>query len=341
MNIVKSEYIQDIDNETLYTYAIKGVIDNLDKYSRVSESSDLSVINNDSYGIGIELKLEENGLSISRIHKSSQLYNTLVKKGDIIYSINNKEYNSYNGDSLSFINNIKDSNNSNIKLNLINSKNKKYEINVKNKKYSKDKYYLEVIDGDYLYYKIDTFSKGLSVDILKSFINHTSLNYNPKGIVIDLRDNFGGTLDEAISLSNYFLSAQGETLLTTKYKDKSKVYKVMNKMDLFSNIKTIILVNNNSASAAEIFSGTMKHFNRAIIIGEKTYGKGVGQVSYKINNKSLGHITSFEYFIGDKNLKVNNIGIKPDIIFSDDNKIYIESKNDPMIKSAISIINNS
>jgi len=165
------------------------------------------------------------------------------------------------------------------------------------------------ITKDIFYLKIEDFGENIANNVKNELIN-ASKKY--KGVVIDLRGNPGGYLSEVIQLLDYFFS--NKLLVYTKGRNKNFEEKyVSSKQKLISDsLKIIVLVDGGTASAAEIFTAVMKDYNRAIIIGEKTFGKGVVQQVFELKDGSALFLTISQYF-SPKGYVIHKNGIEPDI----------------------------
>jgi carboxyl-terminal processing protease len=160
----------------------------------------------------------------------------------------------------------------------------------------KDVAWSGMIDEDIGYIRLTRFSKnsaGETKEALKSLLNH-----NPQGIIFDLRDNPGGLLQSSIEILD-MLIPKGELLLSTKGRIKKSNREFLSQKDpvLPENVKVAILINNGSASASEIVSGTVQDLDRGIVIGRKSFGKGLVQSVYGLDKKRSLKLTTAKYFI--------------------------------------------
>ena len=162
---------------------------------------------------------------------------------------------------------------------------------------------------------------------------------NVKSIIIDLRNNGGGIVNEAVNIADLFTNKDETLLITVDKNGKEEITKA--KQDKKYDVKIAILTNENTASASEILAGALRDKLDAKIIGTKTYGKGVIQQLITLNDGSGLKITTNEYFTPNKN-KINKVGIMPDEIVELpeelQNQITIEESKDVQLKKAIEIL---
>ena len=168
--------------------------------------------------------------------------------------------------------------------------------------------YTEVLDNQIGYMDIYSFDEGTS-EQFKNKYNELK-EKGIKGLIIDLRNNPGGIVQEATGIADAMIE-KGKTILITKDKD-GKEEITESEEEPIVDVPVILLTNNNSASASEILAGALKDNGVARIVGEKTYGKGVIQNVFTLSSGAGLKITTNEYFTPNNN-KINKIGIEPDI----------------------------
>lgn len=158
------------------------------------------------------------------------------------------------------------------------------------------------------YLQIKQFSEGSSQEVKDALFDLKS--NNAKGLIIDLRNNPGGYLDEVVLIADYFIDA-GENIVHIDYQSQNDRSYITENLDLFDK-EIVVLVNEGSASASEILTGAIKDNNEGTIIGTKTYGKGTVQTLIKLPNNAGMKVTVAEYMTAGKK-SINKIGIVPDI----------------------------
>lgn len=157
-----------------------------------------------------------------------------------------------------------------------------------------------------------------------------------KRLIFDLRDNPGGSMLETRNILNFFIE-KGSPLVTLKYQKKQNTYTAtLDQIADWSKYEIVILVNKSTASAAEVIAAVMREYmpNNLIIIGEKTYGKGVVQELVSFDDDSLLKYTVAEWLTGKDRFSINGVGIKPDIVLSFDQEAWKRNKLDTQLVAA-------
>lgn len=309
--VLEQKYIGEINEEDLIEGAIKGYVaglgDPYTEYLTVEEMTSLSEETEGEYvGIGVYITSDtvNNEIVILRTIGNSPAYKAGLLTGDIIKSIDGVEYTGEQLNEASSI--LKGKEGTQVKIIIIRNGEEK-EINitretirlvcVQSKKYD-----------DIGYLRIVSFDGGCAKEFLEKYKELESQGM--KSLVIDLRFNGGGLVEEALDIGEYAVD-KGSTLLITKSKTQNENI-TKSKNERIINIPIVVLVNEYSASASEILTGILQEVNGATIIGTKTYGKGVIQTVYQLSDGSGLKITTDEYYTPNHN-KINKVGIMPDI----------------------------
>ncbi len=172
----------------------------------------------------------------------------------------------------------------------------------------------KIINNNIGYIKVPHFVSGKTYQYIKqTVINSNQLNI--QGLIIDLRDNPGGDATETIKIANLFLE-KGKIIITFKFRSSypEEIYYAKEK-NIFDK-PVVILINGNSASASELFSGALRDNKRAVLVGTKTFGKGCGQMTFLLNGGSILGLTTFRFYLPGGTCP-QGIGIEPDIIVND------------------------
>lgn len=337
--IIEKNYIDDYDVKKAEDAAIRALISSTgDKYAAFYDEESASELfqSIDGYycGIGVEVfaNPETNLIEVISAFPGAPAEKAGIKGGDIIISIDGKEYNSSQMANATTYLRCKEDELDKKSPVLIKVKRADELIDFKVKRSKIDYYNLSsFVKNNILYVRYTGFSEKSYKDFEK-LIKDTD-EKKVKGIIIDLRDNPGGEFNSAVRMSDLFLN-KGKIMYTLDKANNKKVYTA----DKYSfNAPMVVLVNKHTASAAEIFAGSMKGRNRAIIVGEKTFGKGVSQMIVELDqyDESEGaiKITSKKNYSPDG--KWLNEGVNPDIIISDapdytnilNDKCYIAALN--------------
>ena len=325
--LIQENYVYDIEESTLIEGAIKGLFHNLDEHSDYYTKEEMDILlddlSGDFVGIGVYIKEEVGNIIITDIIKNSPAEATGLKSGDIIQAVNGQSIKDLNINEVSKLIRGEAETKVNIKIKRGNEKPKDY--NIIRKKIKVQVVETKVLEKNIGYIKLNQFSDNSHKEIEKALRNFD--NKKIKNVILDLRDNPGGLLSEAVYTSNLFVP-EGP-IVHIKYKNgKTETY--------YSNLKKLkynlaVLVNENSASASEIVAAAVKDTKAGTIIGTQTYGKGTVQNILSLPKGDGMKLTIAEYQSPKKN-KINGLGVKPDIVVEND------GKKDLQLEKAIEIL---
>ena len=319
---LKSHFLYEVDDEKLKEESLRGAINGFDDpytvYFDKKEFSDfLKSVNGSMVGIGVTVKIDnqdDNLLYIDSVLPDSPALKSGLKKGDKIIAIDNIDIDLTKESFDEIISKIRGMANTHVKLKILREE-KLMEFDIVRQEISIPALYSKQIDN-VGYIRLLDFESCAAEDF-KSVINNFKDN-NIKKLIVDLRNNPGGLLDEARDIANLFLAPN---TVVTSLKDNKN-----NREDIKTSFKTdpidwsiVLIVNENTASASELLAGMMKDYKLATIIGSTTYGKGVVQSTIPFSDGSAVKITTSEYFTPNGN-RVNKIGIEPDIDMTDELK---------------------
>ncbi len=302
----------DIKEQELKDSAIAGYVKGLgDKYTEYIPASEMEKFKEDilgSYtGIGIYMAVDESSKKIIVLMpiEGSPAEKVGIQSGDIIISVDGVEY---GYEDLNIIaDKIKGEEGTTVKL-VIERDGKQLNYEIKRKKIEINSLTSKMLESSIGYIKLPSFD----TDTSKKFKEKADelINKGAKSLIIDLRNNGGGIVDEATAIADYFLD-KGKTIMTTK-DNKQKEERTLTKEEEKYTIPVVILINENTASASEILTGALKDNERATVIGTKSYGKGVIQTVITLSDGSGLKVTSAEYFT-PSGAQINNKGIEPNI----------------------------
>ena len=342
--IIDSEYISDANEDDLIDGAIRGYVEGLgDEYTEYftkEEMEEFKTETEGSYvGIGIYMlkNTEDNTIVILAPVENSPAEEAGLLSGDIIKQVDGVEY---TGDDFEKVaTNIKGKEGSIVKL-VIEREGKELEFEIKRKKIDLYPIKEEVLENSIGYINITSFDEGCAEEFKDAYTKLSKSNI--KGLIIDLRNNGGGIVDEALEIADYILEKDKVILITKDKSGNEKIEKSTKKPII--NIPVVILTNENTASASEILTAALKENEKATIVGEKTYGKGVIQELITLSDGSGIKITTEEYYTPNRN-KINKIGIEPNKEVSLPETISssynVERKLDTQLQEAIKILTNN
>ena len=339
--IIDSEYITEVNEDDLINGAIKGYVEGLgDEYSEYftkEEMDEFKMETEGSYvGIGVYMakNTKDNNIIILAPIENSPAEKAGLLPGDIIKKIDDVAYTGEDFEKVSAY--IKGKEGTTVKLE-IERDGKEITFNIERKNIELYPIKSEVLENNIGYINIDSFDENTKEKFKDVY---TELNKkNIKGLIIDLRNNGGGIVDDALEIADYALEKNKVMLVTKDKTQKEEIEKSKSKPIITQPI--VLLVNENTASSSEILVAALKENNRATVVGETTYGKGVIQELITLSDGSGVKITIEEYYTPNKN-KINGVGIKPDIeVHLPDgvDSIYnIERKDDTQLQEAIKVL---
>ena len=289
-------YINEINPAELTNKAIKNTLKDLDPYTNFYNEQDVEdakIRREGEYGgIGISVYYSKKGIQINEVYKGFSADKAGLKVGDIIISIDGQSLNNMEREELSTF--LKGAPNSTIIIQ-IQRQGETIEKEISREKISINPVpFSEMIDAETGYILLTRFNSKASSEVKKAFSKLKKAGM--KKLVFDLRSNPGGSLLESINISNFFLP-KGKIIVSTKAKVKkwSTTYRTTNKpLDL--EIPIVVLVNERSASASEIVSGSLQDYDRAVIMGQRSFGKGLVQRYRELTYGTQLKVTISKYY---------------------------------------------
>ncbi len=316
LNLIEEQYVDDVNTTTLITKALKGLMTNLDAHSAFltpKEFKDLTIQTKGEFGgLGIVVSMKNGALTVIAPIDGTPAYKAGVKAGDIILKIDNKATLGMTIDEAVSL--MRGKPKTPIELTIVRKgENKPLKIKIirdiiKIQSVKHKIYHPKDSNSTTLYIKISSFDSHVVDEVKKAVKN------NPKaqGYLIDLRDNPGGLLNQATGLLDEFISKGVLVSQKGRVKSEDIVYKA-HKKDSDTKTPMVVLVNGGSASASEIVSGALQDHRRAIIVGEKTFGKGSVQVIIPVGKDEGLKLTVARYYL-PSGRTIQNKGVTPDIL---------------------------
>lgn len=338
---IEKKYIGTIDEEKMLESAIKGYVEGLDdeysEYITKEEMKEYMEETNGKYvGIGVYISnnTQTNQIVVLMPMKGSPAEEAGMKSGDIITKIDGVEY---KGEDLSKASNaLKQEEGTKVKVEILRD-NQTIELEIERKTIKINHVESDVINNSIGYIQISTFDDGC-YDEFKQKIDELKTK-NIKSLIIDLRNNGGGIVEEAINIADLFTTKNSTLLITTGKNTEEEITKA--KKDKEIDMPIVILVNENTASASEILTAAIKeNCDKVTIVGKTTFGKGVIQTIFTLTDGSGLKLTTNEYYTPKRN-KINKIGIKPDVEvdFPENESVYsIEKEKDTQLQKAIELL---
>ncbi len=340
---IKKDYVDDVNQADVIDSAINGVLQSLDPYSAYMSPELFKEMQTDTRGefggLGIEIGMEAGVVKVISPIDDTPAEKAGIKAGDYIVKIGKEQV---QGKSLmEAVKLMRGPVGTSIDL-TVRRKNVKRPLEFKiTRKIIEVKSVNSKIIGDKKdlgYIRLKSFNENSDKQILMS-IKKFEKNTKIKGYVIDLRNNPGGLLTQAINITDFFLN-DGE-IVSTKGRKVSETRKFFaRKGDETKGKPLIILINNGSASASEIFAGALKDHKRAIILGESSYGKGSVQSIIPLRNGGGMRLTISKYYL-PSGKSISEVGITPDILVEEiGDDFEMNSKKDNQLNYAIKLFNS-
>tara|TARA_B100000886_G_scaffold199959_1_gene137911 strand:- start:12225 stop:13361 length:1137 start_codon:yes stop_codon:yes gene_type:complete len=340
---IKKDYVDDVDQAEMMDSAINGVLQSLDPYSAYMSPELFKEMQTDTKGefggLGIEIGMEAGVVKVISPIDDTPAARAGIKAGDYIVKIGEEQV---QGKSLlEAVKLMRGPVGTSIDL-TIRRKNVKKPIEFKIiRKVIEVKSVSSKIIGiekNIVYIRLKSFNENSDKQFLKSIREHEKKS-KIKGYVVDLRNNPGGLLTQAINITDFFLE-DGE-IVSTKGRKVSETRKFFaRKGDEIKGKPIVILINNGSASASEILAGALKDHKRAIILGENSYGKGSVQSIIPLKNGGGIRLTISKYYL-PSGKSISEVGVTPDILVEEaDNDFLINSERDNQLNYAIKLFSS-
>jgi len=325
LSVIESQYVDDVNTTALVEKALKGLMTNLDAHSNFMDTKaykDLSVQTKGEFGgLGISIGMKDGALTVTAPIDGTPAFRAGVKSGDIILKINDQATIGMSIDDSVKI--MRGKPKTSLVLTIIRKKEPKpLKIKIVRDIIKIQSVYAKTIEEKILYIHVTSFDQKVVKGVEKAMKE----NKKTKGIILDLRNNPGGLLDQAVDLVDLFV--EEGTIVSQKGKMKSEnLHYDAHKENSDINTPIVVLVNGGSASASEIVSGALQDFNRSIIVGEKTFGKGSVQVVLPIGEDEALKLTVARYYL-PSGRTIQAVGVTPDIIV---HLGKIEFREDPVL----------
>ena len=341
LETIKQEYVDEIDQAEVMDSAINGVLQSLDPYSAYMSPKSFEGMQTDTKGefggLGIEIGMESGVVKVIAPIDDTPAAKAGVKAGDYIIRINNEQV---QGKSLTeAVELMRGPVGTEINL-TVRRRNEKKALEFKIKRAVIEVKSVEAkIIGDEKeigYLRLKSFNENSDKQLL-SYINNFEKNSKLNGYILDLRNNPGGLLTQAINITDFFLD-DGEIVSTKGRKINETRRFFSRKGDEISGKPLIVIINQGSASASEIVSGALKDHKRAIILGENTYGKGSVQSIIPLKNGGGIRLTISKYYL-PSGKSISDVGVMPDIFVEEKGDDFrINSDTDNQLDYAIKLL---
>ena len=340
LNKINKEYVEEIDQSEAMDAAINGVLQSLDPYSAYMSPESFENMQTETSGefggLGIEVSMEAGVVKVISPLDDSPAYEAGVKAGDYIVKINDIQV---QGKTLNeAVEIMRGPVGSDIEITVRRKGVKKALVfNITRKIIKVRSVKSKIIDNNIGYIRLTAFNENSSNQIKKK-INEFNKNENIEKFILDLRNNPGGLLSQAIKITDFFLSS-GEIVSTKSRQENENRKWFAQAGDILNGETLVVLINNGSASASEIVAGALKDHKRAILVGENSYGKGSVQSIIPLRNKGAIRLTISKYYLPSGE-SISEVGVSPDIVVAEDNDNFrIDTDSDNQLTYAIKLLN--
>src|SRR6201996_3945621 len=296
---ININYVDDINPAKFIKTGADAMLDNLDPYTEFIPESEiedykLHYVSTQYGGVGAGIFVREGKIFVSSVFEGYPAQKADIRPGDQLLKINDITLDGKNNDQVSLL--LKGSKGASVKLTT-----KRGDAQPVEKTLIRDEIkqpngsYYGMVAGNMGYIKLDKFLENSAQEVTDALVSVKK--NNPNGIILDLRSNGGGILQEAVKIVNLFVPKDVEVVSQKgKIKEKNFTYSTVNNA-VEPNLPLVVLVNAHSASASEIVAGSLQDLDRAIIIGQRSYGKGLVQQTFSLPYNSLVKITIAKYYV--------------------------------------------
>ncbi len=310
LNLIEAQYVDELNASDLVDKALKGMLTNLDAHSSYLDKksfNDLNVQTSGEFGgLGISVGMKDDVLTVIAPIEGTPADKVGVKSGDIILKINDKSTLGMTIDDAVGL--MRGKPKTDITLTVVRKgESKPLEFKITRDIINIQSVYAKKIGDDILYIHVTSFDQKVAKDVKEAITKDA----NRTGIILDLRNNPGGLLDQAVGLTNIFVD--NGVIVSQKGRESSEnaEFKADPK-EAVTKVPLVVLINGGSASASEIVSGALQDHHRAIIVGEKTFGKGSVQVVMPVGEGEALRLTVARYYL-PSGRTIQAVGVTPDI----------------------------
>lgn len=314
MERTKASYVEDISDKKLIEASINGMLTSLDPHSSYLNEQDFKYMNEQTSGkfggLGIEITMDNGVVKIISPIDDTPAAKAGLKAGDYITDIEDETVIGLTLNEV--VSKLRGKVGTKVKITVRRVNEKPFTVTLTRDEIKIQSVKSEIKNNDILYVRISSFNDDIDSDIKKAVEkSQKELKNKLSGIVIDVRNNPGGLLDQAIKVSDLFLE-HGEIVSTRSRNEEDTIKYSATAGDIAQNLPIVVMINEGSASASEILAGALQDHHRAVILGEKSFGKGSVQTVIPLRNKGAMRITTARYYT-PSGRSIQAKGIEPDI----------------------------
>ncbi|HEY5775624.1 MAG TPA: S41 family peptidase [Xanthomonadales bacterium] len=312
-NQVRNNFVEELDDHTLLNAAIRGMLSELDPHSSYMEADEFRQLDDDSRGrysgIGVEVIVQNNQIKITYVIDGGAADKAGIVAGDIVTSIDQVDLRKQNLQHA--IDSLRGEAGSTVEITVKHVNGEVSNVELVRGFVEVASVYSRPVDGDYGYFQITHFTRKTADELLEQIEYMQSNHEGPlRGMVLDLRNNPGGVLVPAVAIADGFLD--DGLIVTTRGRAENQLEYTAKPGQWLKGIPMVVLVDRSSASASEVLAGALQDHGRALIVGEKTFGKGSVQSVLNLRNGSGIRLTTSRYYT-PSGRSIQAEGIQPDV----------------------------
>ena len=315
MEKTKTSYVEEVTDKKLIESAINGMLSSLDPHSSYLDAKSFRYMTEQTKGkfggLGIEVTMEGGLVKVVSPIDGNPAQKAGIKPGDYISAIDGQQVMGMTLDEA--VNKMRGKLGTKVKLQIRRPNEKPFDVTLKRDEIKIQSVKDEIKGDDVIYIRISSFNEDVDKMTEKAINNaQRKLKNKAKGLVLDLRNNPGGLLDQAIGVSDLFLD-KGEIVSTRSRNEEDNVKYSAKEGDVLKGLPIVVLINDGSASASEIVAGALQDHKRAVILGEKSFGKGSVQTHIPLANYGAMRLTTARYYT-PSGRSIQAKGIEPDVL---------------------------
>ncbi len=314
MEKTKNSYVEEVTDKKLIESAINGMLSSLDPHSSYLDAKSFKYMSEQTKGkfggLGIEVTMESGLVKVISPIDGNPAQKAGIKSGDYITAIDGQQVMGMTLDEA--VSKMRGKLGTKVKLTIRRPSEKPFDVTLKRSEIKIQSVKDEIKGGDVIYVRISSFNEDIDKMVEKAVASaQKKLKNKAKGLVLDLRNNPGGLLDQAIAVSDLFLD-QGEIVSTRSRNEEDNIKYSAKAGDILKGLPIVVMINDGSASASEIVAGALQDHKRAIILGEKSFGKGSVQTLIPLAKYGAMRLTTARYYT-PSGRSIQAKGIEPDV----------------------------
>ncbi len=314
MERTKAQYVEEQTDKKLIEAALNGMLTSLDPHSSYLNEEDYKYMNEQTSGkfggLGIEITMENGIVKVVSPIDDTPAAKAGIQAGDYITDIDGQTVIGLTLNEV--VTKLRGNPGTKVKITVRRSGDKPFDVNLTRDIIKIQSVKSEIKNNDILYVRISAFNEDVDKDIEKAMKDaQKKLKNKLSGVVIDVRNNPGGLLDQAVKVSDLFLE-KGEIVSTRSRNEEDTIKYSATAGDIAKGLPIVVMINEGSASASEITAGALQDHHRAVILGQKSFGKGSVQTVMPLRNHAAMRLTTARYYT-PSGRSIQAKGIEPDI----------------------------